>query len=166
MDFAEHHHARIVGENHITLFDNHARKNRIGCETGCSRGLELELDFYAKTVEFVRDYYHPIGLGCAGKGGFVPLENGNALIAWGSQPSITEHKGDEVVMEIQVGRLAEELLFDTNWPYRAFRMDWIGNPAWDPSIAADSSAVYLSWNGATALESWAVVCSCFLSIPG
>ena len=87
------------------------------------------------------------------------MENGNALIAWGSQPSITEHKGDQVVMEFQVGRLSDELLFETNWPYRAFRMDWAGKPTWDPSIAVESSAVYLSWNGATELESWAVVSS-------
>ncbi|SPO07755.1 uncharacterized protein DNG_10450 [Cephalotrichum gorgonifer] len=159
LGFAEQHHARIRGQNRMTLFDNHNRKNGVGCVTGCSRGLELKLDLDAMTAKFVREYYHPTGLVAAGKGGYVPLENGNALIAWGSQPSITEHKGDQVVMEIQVGRLSDELLFETNWPYRAFRMDWAGKPAWGPSIAVDSSAVYLSWNGATELDSWAVLAS-------
>lgn len=35
----------------------------------------------------------------------MTLGNGHALLGWGSQPAVTEHDGDEVVMDIQTGRV-------------------------------------------------------------
>jgi hypothetical protein len=48
--------------------------------------------------------------------------------------------------------------------YRVNKGDWKGNPSWPPSVAADApnnstlnATVYVSWNGATEVASWAIV---------
>lgn len=155
-NFALQHHARLH-DSHLTLFDNHFEANTVGCTVNCSRGLHLELDFTAMTAKIVAEHFHPVGLQTVGRGGFNILKNGNALIAWGTNPAITEHMGGRVVMDIQVGPLVNGFLPGVNAPYRAFRTEWTAKPTWKPSIAADSSTVYVSWNGATELAYWVVV---------
>jgi hypothetical protein len=157
LNFALQHMPRFKDKNHLTLFDDHVESNAVGCETDCSRGIELELDFEDFTAKLVHEYYHPIGLQSIGRGGFTALKNGNALIAWGTQPAITEHKGDKLVMDIQIGRLVNGFVPGANAPYRAFRMDWQGKPTWCPRIAVDLPSVFVSWNGATELNRWVVV---------
>ena len=148
-------------DNHITLFDNAIeRVNAVGCTVNCSRGLHLRTDYEAMTVEVVREYFHPLGLKVRAQGGFTSLEGGNALIAWGMQPGVTEHRGGEVVMDIQLGRIINDG-FGENAVYRAFKMDWEGKPSWDPSIAVEDGTVYVSWNGATELTGWVVVSFAF-----
>lgn len=154
-----HHQPRFwMNANHVTLFDNeYERVNAVGCSVNCSKGLHLRVDYDDMTAEVVSEYYHPTSLNSLAQGSFAFLESGNALVAWGSQPGVTEHKGDEVVMDIQVGRLLNEWLEDANTVYRAFKMDWRGKPRWGPSIAVEDGTVYVSWNGATELAGWTVV---------
>lgn len=162
--FTQHQPRFWWDENHITLFDDGPdRVNVVGCTVNCTRGLHVKLDYDAMTVETVREYFHPMGLKVLAQGGLTSLENGNVLIAWGAQPGVTEHKGDEVVMDIQLGRIRNsESVPGTpgeggNSVYRAFKMDWRGKPAWNPSMAVEDWTVYVSWNGATELAGWLVV---------
>ena len=98
-------------------------------------------------------------------GGLQHLDNGNVLIAWGYTPSFVEYKSDGTpVMDIQRGKIGIKARNDM-FVYRARKYDWQGKPTWPPSVAVDAphrttsnATVYLSWNGATDVKSWAVVC--------
>jgi hypothetical protein len=82
------------------------------------------------------------------------LPNANVLIGWGSEPFVSgfSHEG--------------ELLFEARFPpecesYRAFRFPWSGHPTDEPAVALeqgpdDKLKLYVSWNGATEVESWEV----------
>lgn len=168
--FGPQHHARISGKDRITLFDN-AQWNNGFCEGRgskgghCSRGLELEYDLEAMTVWVVNEWYHPQGLISATRGGVQPLPNGNTLIAWGQNAMYTEHTPDgEVVMDIQRSLVDEDRLgHNTLIAYRAWKGDWEGKPTWGPNISANADAsgnmtIYVSWNGATAVKRWVLVC--------
>lgn len=118
----------------------------------------MRLDYKAMTAEVVREDFHPASLQAFAMGSYVALDSGNTLIGWGTQPAITEFRGDSVVMDVQTGPLTSRVFFgEGNGPYRAYKMDWVGRPSWGPSIAFQDGAVYLSWNSATEVESWVVV---------
>ncbi|KAJ2903932.1 ASST-domain-containing protein [Zalerion maritima] len=153
--FSHQHHVRLNG-NQVTMFDNHGVQPLVDCKENCSRALRVELDFDEMTVKLVNEYLHPRGLVSVGRGGYTPLPNGNALVAWGAQPALTEHRGSEVVMDLQVGILQNDYDLEANQPYRAFKMNWEAHPIWDPSIAVEGNTLFMSWNGATKLEKWAV----------
>ncbi|MBE3049282.1 hypothetical protein IMZ48_43640 [Candidatus Bathyarchaeota archaeon] len=170
MSFSSQHQPRFLGDhNHIVLFDNGPeRVSSTGCTADCARGLHLTLDHDAMTMEVAREYFPPLSLKTLVQGGFMTLENGNALVAWGSQPGITEHKEDEVVMDIQFGRIVDlqpGQFGGGGAVYRPFKGDWKGTPPWDPSIAVVGETVYFSWNGATEVAGWLVVSPFFLLSP-
>ena len=83
------------------------------------------------------------------------LPNGNVFVGWGRALAISEfsHEG--------------ELLFDAsllrkNKSYRAFRFPWSGQRLDRPACVAERASeeelrVYVSWNGATEVESWEVL---------
>lgn len=132
----------------------------------CSRGLHLRLDYEEMTAEVLREYYHPSRVVAAAMGGVQTLGNGNKLIAWGFQPSITEHTAEgRVVMSLQLGPLVNDGQGKGGGKgpqvYRAKKVKWVGRPGWGPSIAGyprgSERGVYLSWNGATEVAGWAVV---------
>lgn len=156
--FLEQHHARLHGSI-LTLFDNGSvEQGQIsGCTANCSRGLKLEIDTDSLTVKFLAEFLHPNGLTSVGRGGSTLLPNGNLLIAWGTQPAITEHKDEEVVMDIQVGPLLSDHVLETPEPYRAYKMNWEAYPPWGPDIVVENNVVYVSWNGATEVKEWIVV---------
>jgi hypothetical protein len=165
--FAMLHQPRLLksedNSNHVTLFDNQVeRVNAVGCTANCSRGIHVKLGHEKKTAEVVREFFHPMSLKSLAQGGFTSLKGGNVLVAWGTQPGVTEHKANgKVVMDIQFGRIGNEYHPEWNAAYRVFKGHWKGQPAWDPSIAVEDGTVYVSWNGATEVAGWIVV-SCTL----
>ncbi|KAI1331511.1 Arylsulfotransferase-domain-containing protein [Xylariaceae sp. FL0255] len=164
--FRWQHNARLTAPNRITLFDNHDVFNGFCNDPakGCSRGLEIEFDDKDMTFRVVNEWYHPQGLISASRGGVHRVPNGNTLIAWGQNPSYTEHAPDgEVVMDIQRGRVLPMDHGITNViTYRAWKSDWIGKPKYPPSIAThtdenSTTSVYVSWNGATEVDSYVLL---------
>ncbi|KAI0803512.1 ASST-domain-containing protein [Xylaria sp. FL0064] len=163
------HNAHFTAENRIALFDNQAVFNGFctGEETewGCSRGLEIEFDTESWTYWVVNEWYHPQALVSASRGGISRTPKGNTLIAWGQNPMYTEHGPDgEVVMDVQRGQvLALDHGISSVIAYRAWKSDWVGLPKWPPSIATvateDGMTVYVSWNGATEVESYVLFTS-------
>ncbi|ORY64023.1 ASST-domain-containing protein [Pseudomassariella vexata] len=159
-DFGWQHHARFRDDDltQLTFFDNHALKTEIGCKKDCSRGRHVELNYDDMTVRLVQDYFHPTSLTSTARGGYTVVPNGNVLISWGVNPAFTEYTPD--------GECVQDVQFDLWDPkaegrghYRAFKMDWVGKPSWDPSIASviepyGGSKVAVSWNGATEIASW------------
>jgi hypothetical protein len=103
----------------------------------------------------VGEYTHPDKQYANAAGNVQVLPNGDVFVGWGRALAISEfsHKG--------------ELLFDAsllrkNKSYRAFRFPWSGRPLDRPACVAERASeeelrVYVSWNGATEVESWEVL---------
>lgn len=165
LDFSWQHHARFRNDDgtELTLFDNHHPSNYpgfTGCTSECSSAKRLRIDLETMTVSLMASYAHPQSLQ-SGSMGNVQTLDGNVVVGWGSNPSISEYTIDgECIMDIQFGPYAPGYTFgETVSSYRAFKGDWLGMPLTDPSISVDwsSKQVYVSWNGATEVRSWAVV---------
>lgn len=118
----------------------------------------VELDYDNMTARLVREFAAPQDIGAYAMGSYDHLPaTGNALVGWGSMASFTEYTADgEVVMDVQFGRL-------NTWvrTYRVYKHEWHGYPTWPPRAAADpeEKKLWVSWNGATEVESWAVLAS-------
>lgn len=153
------------GKNRITLLDNADVHNDF-CPADrehCTRAIEVEVDTTNWTVKLVNEWNHPQRLISAGRGGVQRTANGNVLIAWGQNPMYTEHSPDgEVVMDIQRGPLVP-IDHGNRYvlAYRVWKGDWEGKPTWSPNISANGIVgpknIYVSWNGATNVEGWALV---------
>lgn len=179
LSLAWQHHARFVphtNETQLTLFDNHAKVTTHGeCGAGsCSRGLHVALDTAADppTVQFLHEYSHPSRLQAQSQGSLQPLGVDAAdgafervFVGWGRCPSFTEHDAatGETLLDVQFSPWHSDEVVDALDNYRAYRMDWKAEPWWDPVMALreadegeDLLDVYVSWNGATEVKSWAV----------
>lgn len=86
------------------------------------------------------------------------------MTGWGHNPGFVEYKSDGMpVMDIQRGIIGGEVLADM-FAYRVNKGDWTGRPPWPPTVVADApngntleATIYVSWNGATDVASWAIV---------
>ncbi|KAH8734145.1 ASST-domain-containing protein [Ilyonectria robusta] len=170
LDFSWQHHARFRNDEgtEITLFDNHHPSNvpgKTGCTLSCSKAMAVRLNFENMTVSLVAEYAHPQSVQSGSMGSFQALDaegvaNGNLVVGWGSNPGVTEYTQDgKCVMDIQFGAYSPGYKFGhTVSSYRAFKGDWIGRPTTDPDLSTNWAAheIYVSWNGATEVRSWAV----------
>lgn len=91
------------------------------------------------------------------QGSFQPLANGHILQNHGAVPKIEEFdESGGTVMRAWFG------YGDTMETYRAYRYPWTGRPSTKPEVVAcpsdddNKTAIYVSWNGATDVESWKV----------
>jgi hypothetical protein len=145
------HDARMPEPGLLTVFDNGSSPPK----EAQSRALLLHVDDKAKRVTLEHAYQHPAGLLADNQGSVQLLPDGRAFVGWGAQPYFSEFARD--------GRL----LLDGELPlndqsYRAFTFDWSGHPAGKPAVVvhpnpARGSAVHVSWNGATEVETWRVL---------
>jgi hypothetical protein len=145
------HDARRQEDGTITIFDNGAGP-KVHYQ---SRAIVIELDTDSMSAALVRALTHPKKLLSTSQGNAQVLPNGNAFVGWGSAPFVSEFSHDG------------EPLFDASFPgraqsYRAFRLSWNGYPADAPAIVVERRpdakvALYVSWNGATDVESWEVL---------
>ncbi|KAM5376294.1 hypothetical protein ACJZ2D_005665 [Fusarium nematophilum] len=166
-NFGWQHDARFYkNQSHITMFDNHAEHTG-RCDGPCkSRGLHLAINTTDMTVRVVQEYFHPSGIDSGAMGGMQTLENGNVIVGWGYTPSFVEYAPNgTVVMEAHRGKIGQGFQADM-FAYRAHKGNWTGRPPWLPSAAVDAphrttenATVFLSWNGATDIASWAVLAS-------
>lgn len=145
------HHARRLADGQLTVFDDGASP----AEEPHSRGLVLAVDEANKTVGLVRAYIHPAGLLAEFEGSVQLLDDGRAVLGFGGEPYLSE-------FDAKGG-----LLLDARFPtevqsYRAFRYRWSATPKAPPKVFVEQDgtggyAVYVSWNGATEVESWRVL---------
>jgi Arylsulfotransferase (ASST) len=150
--FCRQHDARWAGDGVMTIFDNRVDGPH---DRGQSRAIKLEVDERRRRARLLRGYKHPGGPAVANKGSARVQPNGNVLVAWGAVPVITEFT--------RRGRIVFNARFTGagDGSYRALRADWVGRPATDPAVAAESRgnrvAVWASWNGATEIARWEVL---------
>jgi hypothetical protein len=148
-EFYWQHHARAVGTDVITLFDNAVRKEKQ------SRGLVLSVDTKAMRVSMKNQYLHPTRLDSTALGSVELESDGRVFVGWGDGPYFSEFAPDGA------------LLLDGQLPvgvhsYRAYVQDWVGRPSDPPQIVARANPaggfiVYASWNGATEIARWTVL---------
>ena len=107
-------------------------------------GLALATSIFASLLTFLET-----------QGNVQVLPNGNVFVGWGSEPVYSEFDAD--------GKLLFSAAFPTeSESYRAFRLQWSGQPTDDPAMAVESGpedevTLYASWNGATEVTTWQVL---------
>ena len=156
--FEWQHDVVLLPKSEVSLFDD-ACCQITGAGTyldpeGPSRGLVLRLDRADRTASRVRQYTHGSDFDAAYMGNLQLLPNGNAFVGWGAQPYFSEYT--------KKGRLIlDAVLPAPDLSYRATLEQWVGLPLDRPKAAArrtgDSTTVYASWNGATAVAAWRVL---------
>lgn len=127
--------------------------------TSLTTGLVLDVELQGTKDVTVRrrmwDAADPIYV--ESQGGYQALGNGHVLQDHGAVPKIEEYdENGTIVMRARFG------YDDTMQSYRAYRYPWVGRPSTKPDVFACPSsksgmvALYVSWNGATDVESWKV----------
>lgn len=92
----------------------------------------------------------------ASQGAMQVLPNGHSLLGYGSVPALKEFdRAGNVALAAEWGAPKEVQ------SYRVYKAEWVGKPATKPSAVAckegnGTVGVYMSWNGATEVESWTV----------
>lgn len=161
--FRWQHHARMLEFNdsgaNISLFDNHAMKEDPDSKN--SSGLLIHLPLPPRAS-------HPPVLLRKQQGGLRGESQGSYnvgpetdLVGYGQSPVAQEfsHNG-ALIMSARFGYAGSAQ------NYRAFRQEWHAMPAsWDPKLVVEEAVkrgarrtvrAYVSWNGATDVESWHV----------
>jgi hypothetical protein len=146
--WAWQHHATMVSDTEMTLFDNSTTKQ------APSRGLLLSVDESAMTVSLTQEFKAPTGFYAGTLGSVQMMPNDNVFVGWGTQPYFTEFASDGT--QLMFGQLPLGVR-----SYRAFLVDLVGAPADKPAIIAKAYAaggyqIYVSWNGATEIDSWRI----------
>ncbi|HEY3962445.1 MAG TPA: arylsulfotransferase family protein, partial [Gaiellaceae bacterium] len=141
------HDARSHADGSLTLFDNGATDLATGDVEPHSRPLRLHLDTTAKTATLVHDYQSATPRLAIATGNLQQLPDDGVVVDWGTIGAITEFAADgSIVFDANLG--------DGTFSYRAFRLDWTGNPTTKPSVAIDGTTALVSWNGATEVAYW------------
>lgn len=153
-NFSWQHHVRWHPGDRLTIFDNGAYNWLSTAEY--SRGLYLQLDTKAMTIELIQTFSKP-GILAHSQGSMqlVP-ETGNVFIGWGHSAAYTEFASNGTILcDFHYGASA---LFDLGWAksYRAIKSKWVGRPRTLPDVVLEVAerAVYVSWNGATEVVAW------------
>lgn len=157
--FCFQHDARISEQtdDSITLHMHNNENADITTPTTITTGLTLRLDMKTKRVSVVGkvwDAEDPVY--AESQGSFQALENGHIFMQHGAVPKLEEYdENGAVVMRAYFGYEGEIQ------SYRGYRFAWTGRPKSQPSVAAcqenGKTAVYVSWNGATDVQSWKVL---------
>jgi hypothetical protein len=154
-NFAFQHDARWIDDkvqNRMTIFDNGPTAT-----VGYSRGLLLDVDQTAKTVRLITEFKNTAETFAMYEGSLQAINasdpDTNYMLGFGSQPFFTElDKDGNVLLDVQFGK--------TNAVncYRTYKLPWTGKPLTIPEMHYDTEGrkAYLSWNGATEVETWAV----------
>jgi hypothetical protein len=149
--FAFQHDVRRHADGTLTLFDDEAGPPS---EASQSRGMVLALDEKSRTATVLNQYDHLPALLSRALGSMQDLGQGHCFVGWGISSYFTEYDG------------LGQALFDGHLvagtsSYRAFKQPWEGRPVGGPDIAVtaeqETTTVYASWNGATAVDRWSVL---------
>jgi hypothetical protein len=155
--FAFQHDARRLPDGTVSIFDNGSLvfENGLPKVIEESRGIVLGLDERQMKATLVREYTHPDKQYADAAGNVQVLPNGNVFVGWGRALAISEFSQEGQM-------LFDATLLRTNESYRAFRFSWSARPSDQPAAVAERVSeeevrVYVSWNGATEVATWAVL---------
>jgi Arylsulfotransferase (ASST) len=140
--FAWQHDAQRQPDGTITLFDNHSTP-KLGGE---SRGLRLAVREKSRTASVITEYPVPNDRVAQAQGNLEVLSNGHVVIGWGSDSYYSEFTDD--------GQILLDADFGSGESYRVYRLPWVGTPSDPPALVVQDDTAYVSWNGATEVDSW------------
>jgi arylsulfotransferase ASST len=143
------HDASRLADGRLAVFDN-----GVGRNPRYSRGSVWEIDEQAMTADLALDLQPEEQVFAEVTGSSQQTANGNQLVNYGNTGQIVEFSGSEAVFTAT---------FPDSATYKAERTtDFVGTPASSPDVAWSepeddgSRDLYMSWNGATEVESWRV----------
>ncbi|KKY28714.1 putative Arylsulfotransferase [Diplodia seriata] len=160
-NFSYQHDARFVSENTthtvLSFYDN--ASNGFNTTSPESSAMVVALDHMTNKATMLTRITAPAeagGILSSSQGNTQLLANGNFFNGWGSIDALSEHAAD-----------GTPLLYATwgAYPvmnYRAWTFNWTSTPKTEPAVYsfarnatdAASTAVFVSWNGATEAASW------------
>ncbi|KAK4569424.1 hypothetical protein LTR86_003187 [Recurvomyces mirabilis] len=158
--FSYQHHARWISENAthtvLSFYDNGS--NNFNHTGDFSHGWIIEVDHIAGTATKVREWTAPEpegGLLSGSQGSMQMLPNGGCHIGWGEHAYFSEHTADGSA--VMYGKLADRA--SNVMIYRSNKYNWTGTPETKPALWTFSKdgqkmAFFVSWNGATEVQSW------------
>ncbi|KAJ5650720.1 uncharacterized protein N7484_004443 [Penicillium longicatenatum] len=158
-NFSWQHDIRVFNETDegmvLTLFNN---ANTPTNSESPTTGVSLAIDLVKKTVTGLRslsDHNDPIHSVSQGSYQVLNEQGGHVLMAYGSISKVKEYDG--------AGNVVFSGMFGPNnavASYRGYRFQWSAVPFWKPSLnvtrTSTGATVYMSWNGATEYDTWAV----------
>lgn len=157
LDFAWQHHVTWLGNNTISLFDNHAN-NVFHRPSISSKGMIIRLDMDKMTASLVGKYVHPDEILNVSQGSVQVIpDSGNVLVGFGNSPTYVEFAPDGAVLcsaHFAPHVTFEIIDFGLAKSYRVFKSPWVGRPTTVPDVKVKSGRVYVSWNGATEVTGW------------
>ncbi|CAI6341338.1 unnamed protein product [Periconia digitata] len=151
-EFHFQHDARWLNEKQtrMTVWDNGDPQ----ADVSVSRGLLLDIDQDARTASLVQDFTNENRTFGEFMGSVQAIdasnETTNFMLGFGSEPYFAEvDRDDNVLLSVQLAQ-------SDVTSYRIYKQQWQGKPSTDPDMFWNGSHVYLSWNGATDVETWEV----------
>lgn len=174
--FRYQHDIRVVGEHNnscvtLRLHDNHNCPIDNGTIPASGKLITVNLETQEATL--VQRFLNETGpIFPTAQGSFQNMENGNYFTGHGWIPVLEEFSPQgQILSTIQFGNaiVREGGGFVSGergtLSYRAFKQNWTGCPKSKPSVVAESAGndtashgttIYVSWNGATEVESWEI----------
>jgi len=152
-EFTGQHDARFADNGTvITLFDNgadwfHATEEQ-------SRGLRVQIDLEAMSVELCATYLHPQKLRSASQGSYQTLPNGNVVLGYGSIAAIAEFAHDGTILCDAYFGPSSEFGAEHVQSYRNLKFNWTGLPDTKPNLVLHDGSLYVSWLGSTEVRKW------------
>jgi hypothetical protein len=158
--FSWQHDMRIYNKTEtgmiLSLFNNaNTPTETVAASTGLSYAVDL-VNRTAKTLRTLsdsKDVIHSVS-----QGNYQQLSaSGHVVLGYGSIAKIKEFDANnKQVLTAQFGTDNEVA------SYRGYKCAWKATPFWAPAIVVrrvsdDSAQVFMSWNGATEYDSWAVM---------
>ena len=168
LKFSRQHDARYQGRNKthtfISLLDNALGQDDQPPTSSSSRALLIALQTDVKPMKatVISSIDHPSGPGtfATRRGNHQILPNGNSFIGWSEQATHSEHTPDGSLI------MSASLVSEKLGSYRSYKFPFVGHPKTGPDVYTAAyptrhkdritTLVYVSWNGATEVDSWRV----------
>jgi hypothetical protein len=161
-NFSKQHDARFIEQNATTTLVSFLNNASGGVQNATSSHstaylVALETQTQPMVARVVRRWDRPDGNLTRARGNVQLLPGGNAFTAWSGNAYITEHTFD--------GDLLLEARFASTRfvTYRSYKHNFTAYPSEPPTLKAQSygtspetttTVCYVSWNGATEVDSW------------
>lgn len=139
----------------ITLLDNGS--DGITSTANVSSAIKIRMDKATMTASVLQRWIRPDNSRSDLRGNFQTLPDGNVFAAWSDNSFISEHTGEGDLI------MAAEFTSERFVTYRAYKFNFTGAPLEPPVMKAFAYGVdpascttvfYMSWNGATEVDSW------------
>lgn len=158
-DFKWQHDARWVSEEEgiLTLFDN-SKAGPIHADAPTSRAMYIKLDVPNRTAKLVQSLESLQGILSSSQGSVQVLpDSQNTFVGWGSAAAYSEYDpAGDMLCETHLGA-SWFYWFERFKSYRTIKsFTWKGNPKNPPQAKIEEDSLFVSWNGATEVEYWAL----------